>query len=125
MKDVFPSAKPSLYEEIQKYYPSPLLGTTRYITEFDRIKSIIEGFLPSQNWRLIRRRNRKLQLLVPGSRFRKRHVQLSVLNTPWNPRYGSHIHVLSHDNHPPDKPFRAFYPITVCTSITELLYQFR
>src|SRR5271154_3445614 len=48
MKDVFPGAKPSLYEEIQKYYPSPLLGTTRYITEFDRIKSIIEGSFPPQ-----------------------------------------------------------------------------
>jgi hypothetical protein len=48
IKDVFPGAKPSLYEEIQKYYPSPLLGTTRYITEFDRIKTIIEGSFPSQ-----------------------------------------------------------------------------
>lgn len=44
MHENFPSVKPGVYEEIEKYYPSPLFGTTRYLTEYDRIKSMIEGF---------------------------------------------------------------------------------
>ena len=45
IKEIFPSTNPAVYEEIQKYYPSPQFGTTRYSTEFGRIKSIIEGLL--------------------------------------------------------------------------------
>jgi hypothetical protein len=44
MIENFPNATSGVFAEIRSYYPIPLFALNRYLTEFDRIRTLIAGF---------------------------------------------------------------------------------
>lgn len=44
MAQNFPNATSGVLAKIRSYYPIPLFALNRYLTEFDRIRTLIAGF---------------------------------------------------------------------------------